>query len=359
MTTLALAAGRPAFPASLSLRTAPVLDPPVRDLSPADLADLLRVLRSRAVDGQLATARENLQDAQVKAKQNTQAQLDKLDAWFRKAEEAESKGWLSKVFGWIGKVLAVVASALAVGFAAVASVATGAAATPMLLLSGMALVSAVTSLADQISQEAGGPPISLGGFLSGLAGRLLTALGVDQSQADQIAKIVAGLAVPVVLLIEPQMLGEMAQGVARLAGASDATAGYIAMAMSIVAAIAVAAINAAGTAGAGSASAIKGAWDRAAAVATQVLQGGTAVAQGGVGVSMAVDRKQADLLVADKADLAASLTKLRAAMEREADDIKKILAQFDEAYHMIAKMISDMASTHSQVSANLGRRQAV
>ncbi|KDC44751.1 hypothetical protein L509_1689 [Bordetella bronchiseptica M85/00/2] len=46
-------------------------------------------------------------------------------------------------------------------------------------------------------------------------------------------------------------------------------------------------------------------------------------------------------------------------MEREADDIKKILAQFDEAYHMIAKMISDMASTHSQVSANLGRRQAV
>ncbi|MFJ0393238.1 type III secretion system translocon subunit BopB [Bordetella bronchiseptica] len=359
VTTLALAAGRPALPASPSLRTAPVLDPPVRDLSPADLADLLRVLRSRAVDGQLATARENLQDAQVKAKQNTQAQLDKLDAWFRKAEDAESKGWLSKVFGWIGKVLAVVASALAVGFAAVASVATGAAATPMLVLSGMALVSAVTSLADQISREAGGPPISLGGFLSGLAGRLLTALGVDQSQADQIAKIVAGLAVPVVLLIEPQMLGEMAEGVARLAGAGDATAGYIAMAMSIVAAIAVAAINAAGTAGAGSASAIRGAWDRAAAVATQVLQGGTAVAQGGVGVSMAVDRKQADLLVADKADLAANLTKLRAAMEREADDIKKILAQFDAAYHMIAQMISDMASTHSQVSANLGRRQAV
>ncbi|CFP57802.1 outer protein B [Bordetella pertussis] len=83
------------------------------------------------------------------------------------------------------------------------------------------------------------------------------------------------------------------------------------------------------------------------------------MAQGGVGVSMAVDRKQADLLVADKADLAASLTKLRAAMEREADDIKKILAQFDAAYHMIAQMISDMASTHSQVSANLGRRQAV
>ncbi|ETH87990.1 type III secreted protein BopB [Bordetella pertussis STO1-CHOC-0018] len=76
---------------------------------------------------------------------------------------------------------------------------------------------------------------------------------MDQSQADQIAKIVAGLAVPAVLLIEPQMLGEMAEGVARLAGAGDATAGYIAMAMSIVAAIAVAAINAAGTAGAGSA----------------------------------------------------------------------------------------------------------
>ncbi|WP_439810724.1 type III secretion system translocon subunit SctE [Bordetella bronchiseptica] len=355
VTKLALAAGRPAFTDSPPLRAAPVLDPPVRDLSPADLADLLRALRSRAVDGQLATARENLQDAQVKAKQNTQAQLDKLDAWFRKAEEADGKGRLSKVFGWIGKVLAVVASALAVGFAAVASAATGAAAAPMLVLSGMALVSAVTSLADQVSREAGGPPISLGGFLSGLVGRLLAALGV----ADDIAKIVVGLAVPVVLLIEPQMLGEMAQGVARLAGADDATAGYVAMALSIVAAIAAAAINAAGTAGAGSASAISGACNRAAAVATQVLQGGTGVAQGGVAVSMAVDRKQADLLVADKADLAASLTKLRAAMEREADDIKKILAQFDEAYQMIARMISDMASTHSQVSANLGRRQVV
>ncbi|AOB26156.1 type III secretion system translocon subunit SctE [Bordetella bronchiseptica] len=359
VTKLALAAGRPAFTDSPPLRAAPVLDPPVRDLSPADLADLLRALRSRAVDGQLATARENLQDAQVKAKQNTQAQLDKLDAWFRKAEEADGKGRLSKVFGWIGKVLAVVASALAVGFAAVASAATGAAAAPMLVLSGMALVSAVTSLADQVSREAGGPPISLGGFLSGLVGRLLAALGVAQSQADDIAKIVAGLAVPVVLLIEPQMLGEMAQGVARLAGADDATAGYVAMSLSIVAAIAAAAINAAGTAGAGSASAISGACNRAAAVATQVLQGGTGVAQGGVAVSMAVDRKQADLLVADKADLAASLTKLRAAMEREADDIKKILAQFDEAYQMIARMISDMASTHSQVSANLGRRQVV
>ena len=210
-------------------RGAPSISEPSKDFNSADLLDMLRNLRTKSQDKQLETAQRGLENARVKAAKNTEDQLNKIKEWVDKCKEQESKSLASKIFGWIGKIVAAIAAIASVVVAAMATVATGGAAAPLLAVAIIGAVGATMSLADQISKEAGGPEISLSNLLNTVVGKVLEACGVPKDQIENISKVVTGAIVLITLavLVEPQMLGNMAQGIAKLAGADDATAGSV------------------------------------------------------------------------------------------------------------------------------------
>ncbi|MBJ7263416.1 MAG: type III secretion system translocon subunit SctE, partial [Burkholderiaceae bacterium] len=238
---------------------APRIDAPNQNFSVNDLTDLLRSMRSKSQDGQLRAAKEGIEAAKLKAEANNNAQLEKVKEWVDKCKEAESKGLLGKIFGWVGKIFAALAAAVLVVVAAVATVATGGAAAPLLAIAVIGAVSATMSLASAISQEAGGPAISIDSLIQHTVGKFLTDVcGVDPKVAENISRIVGGVVgiASLAVVIEPSLVGNMVQGIAILSGADEQTAGYIGMAVTIAATIAVGiamAVATCGTSAAGTA----------------------------------------------------------------------------------------------------------
>ena len=89
---------------------APALQPPPQSFSANDMIDLLRSIRSKSDEAQVASAKESLSVARTKMEKNNEAQLQKIQDYVKKCEEADRKGVLGKIFGWIGKIAALVFS---------------------------------------------------------------------------------------------------------------------------------------------------------------------------------------------------------------------------------------------------------
>ncbi|WP_276807906.1 type III secretion system translocon subunit SctE [Castellaniella defragrans] len=353
---------------------APRIDTPNQAFSANDMVDLLRSLRSKTQDEQLRTSQEGLESARIKAEKNTESQLEKIKEWVDKCKEAESKGSLGKIFGWIGKVFAVVASIVAVVAAAAATVATGGAAAPLLALAVVGAVSATITLASAISQECGGPEISFNSLVQNTVGRLLTeACGVDPKEAENICKIVGGalvIACPVMLAIEPSLLGNMAQGIAMMAGSDEKTAGYIGMALTIAASIGVGIAMAVLTGGSSVAStatqvstkvmlATLKTFNTVMAGTSAIVSGGTQIAQGGLNISKAQSEEQAQQAISDKKELEAIMIKLQKQMEEGREEMKKIIQQIEESTQAVSKMIAGTTDSMNQIAMNMGSRSTV
>lgn len=355
-------------------RGAPKIDAPAQAFSANDMVDLLRSLRSKSQDGQLKTAKEGLESARVKAEKNTEKQLEKIKEWVDKCKEASSKGLLGKIFGWVGKIFAFLAAVVAVAAAAVATVATGGAAAPLLALAIVGAVAATVSLANAISQEAGGPEISIGSLIQHTVGKFLTDVcGVDPKQVENICKIVGGamaIACPIMLAIEPSLLGNMAQGIALMAGADEKTAGYIAMALTIAAAIGVGIAMAVMTGGSSMASTVSQVSSKVIistlktfnAVLTgtsAVVSGGTQIAQGGVNISKAQSEEKAQIAISQKKELEAMMVKLQKQMEEGREEIKKIIQQIEESTQAVSKMIAGTTDNMTQIAMNMSGKSTV
>ncbi|EHK65677.1 type III secretion system translocon subunit SctE [Achromobacter arsenitoxydans] len=337
---------------------APALAPPAQSFSANDMIDLLRSIRSKSDEAQLASAKENLLVARTKNEKNNEAQLQKIQDYVKKCEEADRKGVLGKIFGWIGKIAALVFSAIAVGVLAAGTVATGGAGAPLLALAVMALIGSTIALADQVSKECGGPEISLGNLMTTIASKFLQACGVSEETAQRIGKVVAGLvgiSSPAMLLIEPNLIGGMAGGIAELAGADPKTAMAVTMAFGMAATIAVGVATIAVTMGASTVSMAA----RIAGAAGQIAQGATQVAQGSIKMSVAKTQNEADNIQADKKELDAITRKLQARMEEAREEITKVIQQMEEGLRMVTQMINGTADSMSQVTANIGKRMAV
>jgi len=337
---------------------APALEPPPQSFSPNDMIDLLRSIRSKSDAAQIASAKENLASARTKMEKNNEAQLQKIQDYVKKCEEAASKGILGKIFGWIGKIAAVVFSAIAVVALSAGAVVTGGAAAPLLALAVMGLVGSTIALADQISKECGGPEISLSNLMTTVASKFLQACGVDEETAQRIGKVVAGLvglASPALLMIEPGLLGGLAGGIAELAGADPKTTMALTMAFAIAAAVTMGAVTIAASGGANTVSTAS----RVLAAVGQATQGVTQVAQGAVKISVAKTKNEADNIQADKKELDAITRKLQARMEEAQEEITKVIKQMEEGLRMVSQMINGAADSMSQITANIGKRMAV
>lgn len=353
------AAGQPAGSDGLfNGNGAPTLEPPAQSFSANDMIDLLRSIRSKSDEAQISSAKENLATARTKMEKNNEAQLQKIQDYVKKCEEAASKGILGKIFGWIGKIAALIFSAIAVAVLAAGAVASGGAATPLLALAVMALISSTISLADQISKECGGPEISLSNLMTTIASKFLQACGVDEETAQRIGKVVAGvmgLASPALLMIEPGLLGNLAGGVAELAGADKTTTMALTMAFSLAATIAVGAVTIAASGGASAVSTMA----RVVSAAGQITQGATQVAQGSINISVAKTKNEADNIQADKKEMDAYARKLQARMEEAQEEITKVIKQMEDGLRLVSQMINGAADSMSQITANIGKRMAV
>ena len=353
---------------------APRIDSPSVTFSANDMIDLLRSLRSKTQDEQLKASHNSLESARIKAEKNTEKQLEKIQEWVKKYEEANSKGIFGKIFGWIGKIFAAVAAIATVVAAAVATAVTGGAAAPLLALAVVGAISATMSLANAISQECGGPEISINSLIQHTVGKFLTDVcGVDPKVAENICKIVGGalsLACPIMLAIEPSLLGNMAQGIALLAGADEQTAGYIGMALGIVAAIGVGiamAVMTGGASAAGSATQVANATilqsvkslNTVITASSAVVSGTTQAAQGGLEISKAQSQKEAEAAIADKKELEAMMMKLQKQMEEDREEIKKIIQQIEESAQIVSKMIAGTTDSMTQIAMNMGSKATV
>ncbi|QVQ24863.1 type III secretion system translocon subunit SctE [Achromobacter deleyi] len=337
---------------------APALQAPPQSFSANDMIDLLRSIRSKSDEAQVASAKENLSVARTKMEKNNEAQLQKIQDYVKKCEEADRKGVLGKIFGWIGKIAALVFSAIAVAVLAAGTVATGGAGAPLLALAVMALIGSTVALADQISKECGGPEISLSNLMTTIASKFLQACGVSEETAQRIGKVVAGLvglSSPALLLIEPGLIGGLAGGIAELAGADQKTSMALTMAFAMAATVAVGVATIAVTAGT---SAVTMA-SRIAGAAGQVVQGATQIAQGSIKMSVAKTQNEAENIQADKKELDAITRKLQARMEESREEITKVIQQMEEGLRMVTQMINGTADSMSQITANIGKRMAV
>jgi hypothetical protein len=343
-------------------RGAPALEEPPVPITSDDMIALLRVMRTKSTDAQLASAKESLETARIKADKNTENQLNKIKEWVEKSKEADSKGILGKIFGWIGKIVAVIAAAVAVAVAAAATAATGGAAAPMLVLASMAMIAATMSLADQISQECGGPQISIGNLIGTITSKVLEACGVDPETAGKIGKVMAGvvaIAMPVAFLIEPQLLGTMATGICELAGADPKTTAIVGMVVGMAAAVTVGIVTAVASGGSSAVSSAVKITNGLVAGGSQIAQGLTSVATGAVNISAAKDRADADNIMASKKEMEAAMVKLQKQMEEDREQIKKVMQEIEDGVRAVSQIINGTAESMTQITANMGKRMSV
>lgn len=352
-------------------RGAPRLPLPSQTFSVADMTDLLRSIQTKNTEQQLKTSQEGVESAKLKAAKNTESQLEKIKEWVDASKKAESKGFWGKLFGWIGKVVAFLAAAVLTAAAAVATVATAGAAAPLLAVAAIGLVAASMSLASAISQECGGPEISFGSLIKETVGRFLTDVcGVDPKLADNICKVLGGVmavAAPILLAVEPGLIGDMAKGIALMAGADEATAGYIGMAFGIAAAVTVGiamAVASGGTSLVGSATNVAmqatlqtlKTFNTIVNATNLVVSGSTQIAQGGLTIAKGQSEKEAQGALADQEALKALMIKLQAQMEEGREEMKKIIQQIEESGQIVTQMLAGAADSSAQIALNMGGR---
>ncbi|MFY4258001.1 type III secretion system translocon subunit SctE [Achromobacter xylosoxidans] len=340
---------------------APALET-AKSFSMSDMVDLLRTMQSKNQEVQMQTAKEGIQNDMTKKEQNNATQNKKIEEWIQKCQDAKKQSTISKIFGWIGKIVAVVASALFLAVATGLTGLTGGLGAPMVALATMALIGSTMALADQISREYGGPEISLTNLVTTMVAKTLEACGVDAETAERIGKIAAGavaIMLPVVLVVEPGMLGAMATGIAELAGADANQAALAAMIVTIATALTVGIVTGVLTGGASTAG-------TAAKIATTIIGASSAIIQGSLGIAKgANDLKVADMqhdaeyARAEQQKLLAICLELQNHMEEGMEELKKVMEAMDESMQIVSQMLKDGADSMVQVAANIGKRQPI
>lgn len=368
------------IPGVTNANGAPAIDGVALNFSAEDMAAALLVLQGKTQEAQLTTAKEGLTSNRKKLEEKHHEAMKKIDDWIQKCKDAEAKSKASGIFGWISKIVGVIAAAISVAVAAVATAASGGAAAPLLALAVMGMVGATMSLASQISQAAGGPPLELSSLMSKLCTSVLKACGVPEEQAEKAGKMMSGIAglLSGAVLADPAFAGQAIAGFAELVGADANQSAIVSAVFTVVATIAIAVVAmvaSGGASGADSASKMVDAGRKVAdsalktadtatklaqagQVVTGVVGGTSTVVQGGINIAKAHDERDAANALADKKSINAVILKLQKQMEDDREEIKKVLDQIMEGMNIVSQMINAAADSRAQLSANLSAGKA-
>lgn len=359
--------GTPATPQDMAIddgvtnaRRAPSLYVPMTSLSAIDVMTQLSILSAQNSEETSAAVRSNILLTKDKLDQNIVTQQIKMKNATDKAIEAADSRKHSKVFGWITKVLAVVGSALAVVGAVAATVATGGAAVPLLAITGMAFLSATLSLADQISQECGGPEISISNGLQALTVSVLEAFGVPSEQAETISDYVLDFATPALLFVEPKLAGRLAGRICEASGASPETVAIVQAVADIVASVVACAVTVAATfVCTGGLSAVTSVMDTVLLLTGQlarVASGATQITQGGLDINTAVKERDATYIKAAVAQLKANSVELHRQMKNDQELLQTMMQSVQDGMQSASQVLRDVFDNLSQIMRNMSRR---
>lgn len=360
-----LAGGNHDFP---TLQPPPILAPLLNSeqFSAEDLAAMLTHLQSKTTEAQLRTAHETLTMARSRMETANADAVSKIDEANKKAQSAASKAKVNGILGWIGRAAAVVGATIAVVAAIAATVVTGGAALPLVVVAAVALVAATISMADAISQERGGPSLTVSSLMSKACSAAFDLMGMNKEDAEKYGKFAAGaigtFVLPGLLLLDPTLAGNLMGGIATIAGEEEQTVMVMAAVATVVATLAAAALMIVMTAGTGvAASAGKTMTTVTTALQASlgVMQGGMSVTNGSLTIAKAVDDRDVAHLGAAKKKIDALLIKLQGQMEEQKEDIQKVIEELMDSYKVVMQMFSTAASSRQQVTANIGGRNAM
>lgn len=351
---------------------APELASPLQGFTTEDMALLLTSLRAKTFDEQIKVGKQGLEIDAKRTQDINERTLKKIQEWVDKCKEADEKDKAGGVFGWIAKIFSFIAAAICTALAAVATVATGGAAAPLLAVSCVLLASTTLSLASAISQQCGGPALEPSSWLTGLMTKMLVGFGMNEEQAKSLGKVLAGVAVGVCTMgvgfaVDPELVGNMASGIAELCGASKEASQWIGMAFTIAAMLAVMVVTCVVTGGASMAKAVADMEKiariamnvgRAMAAAAGVTAGVGDVGQGAMKIEAADAQRSADKAMADKKELAAFLVKLQKLMEDGREDLKKIMQAVDDMMTACIRMLNSTSDSHQQLLKRMGSENA-
>lgn len=358
---------------------APEIDGVTIDFSAEDLADALRMLGTRNQEARLLTAKEGLENSKLQMAENRRMNIEKIEEYARKYVEANDKS--QSIFSWISKAFAFLAAIVAVAVSAVATVASGGAVAPGLVVACVALAAATISMASAISQECGGPPLELSSLLTQAVSALLVELGVSKEKADSIGKVTSGIIAIAAtsggaLFLDPAFLSNVLAGSMELGGVDPGTVATAAMGLTIATTLVIGIASAVLTMGAGSVSAIENVVERTTASTVRVaqlvgkvgslVQGAALVMSGAAAIGASVEgiksedaQCDADTILADKKRLEALTKALMVAMQADGDDLKKIIKEIEDSVQGISDLIAENAKSMSDITSNIGGRATV
>ncbi len=355
----------------VNLFSPPMLEAPTQSFNASDMIDLLQILQSVSMNELLKTANEGVDSASNKTQNALKKQQDKIQEWIKKSMEAASKGLLAKVFNWGAKALALVATFAAVLSAWAASAATGGASTPLLVMAVVGLISTIMSLANDISVATGGPEFNIAKTIQSVVAGLLIDVIKDGSSVGNYLKLIAGAPIlPILLVVDPSLLGGVVGEVAVGLGANESVASIIGLCVTVASALCMMAVMIRFSAGTSMAAAANS--ERTSRTiakfnhVSEVLQnsvqfasGGFRAAEGYMNIAKAQREAEAQHAISEKKELEALRIKWQRLMEEGMEDMKKIVENLEESMRVFTKMLAVMTDSNAQIAKNLGGRATV
>lgn len=379
---------------------APEIDEARYSFSPEDMILQLQYLQGKTKQAQLDSARENLVGDQSKIDQNQKDALAKIDTWTQKCTEAAEQQKASAILGWVTAGVGLLAAAIGVVVslaAIVVACCTAGAAAPIAaaciagVVAACGLVGGGFALASSISQACGGAPAELSSLASDLCTRILIDLGVPEEKAKSGGKLMSGAlglfcTAGLGVLVDQQFAGNALAGLLEVCDVPKDVAQIIGMVATLGTTIAIAAATILITLGAGTGAAVSSiakaagsgvkAGSDALKLVTQTAQavkiisnfanglcsltkGGLSIAQGALGVSEAVTRREGDQARIDKKHIDAIIVGLMKAMEDEREQLKKVMQEIEEGLQVTSEILSGAHDNREQLVINMGACNAV
>ena len=368
MQEIARLLGPGSAPATAALQGLPVpaLDAPLMDCAPEDMITFIGAIIAKTQEGQMRTAREGIDVSQRKSEERHTAAMAKIKDWIQKTKDADSNSGPGGVFGWMKRIGGPAAAFIGLAVAIAATVATGGAGAPLLLgVLALGIVGSSMALASQIAMEAGyDQPLDVSYWLAkGYTAMLTEGFDVEGEDAVNGGKMLSG-AIPILALIDPKILGNLAGGAAGFAGADETQTAIVEGTFAVVATVATMVVGMGAASKLGKAADAvdklskfeKGAqgiatYGRVVQSSAAVSNGTASVGSGTIDAMKAGDQRDATLAQADKQAIQATIQRIQRLMEEEREALKKVMDEMANVTSVITAVLADSARTRSQIAS--------
>lgn len=332
------------------------IDEPTARMSKEEASILVAAWTEKILAITLKMVKAAAKGEKDRIKKQSESNIERMKEAWRKGDAMRRAAASGRVLGWITKTAALVGAAVLLAVAVGATPFSGGLSTPAVVLASMLFASAAFAMADQISQESGGPTMTLEANIA----RLLEACEVPSPAAKLVSQIVTG------------NLAAGTMALAEEAGASKEATLYIGLATTIAVTLVMMALTCgAGSSTAAAQGASAGTQSVAAAktatqTAVQLTQAGTTAVsaagttgQGVIAVQSGLTQAEIDELRAQGLDAEAMMTMLQMGTDLLSDYLQEIMKNLGKSNERVAEILESLGQTSEHILAAMmpgGRR---